>query len=76
MTASPRLWSRVAHAKVHTQQALPAAAPRMTPGSFEIVGGLQDRTVYVYWQRIDPTQKNGKDFKYSVTSVVEAGNVK
>lgn len=48
----------------------------MPVGSFEIVGGLQDRTIYVYWQQITKTKRNGEDFRYSVTEVFESGNVR
>ena len=42
-------------------------------GSFEVVNGLTDRAVYVYWQQIHPSERNGPDFGYTVTEVLEAG---
>ena len=43
---------------------MPAASPRTTLGSFELVGLANSRTVYVYWQQIAAQQQNGPQFRY------------
>ena len=43
---------------------MPAASPRTTLGSFELVGHATSRKVYVYWQQIGARQQNGPEFRY------------
>ncbi len=69
-----RLWSEAAETTARTLASPPGMAPKVAPGSFEIVGGaLQTRRVYLYWQHIPVEQQNGPDFKYQVTEVFKAG---
>ena len=71
-----RLWSEVSEIRGRAQSALPHRPPRTFTGSFEVVNGLTDRAVYVYWQQINPSERNGPDFGYAVTEVLEAGRPK
>ncbi len=51
--------------------------PRVAQGSFEVVtGSLQERRVYLYWQKIPSKMHHGPGFDYVVTEVSEAGNVR
>ena len=69
-----RLWSDVTKQEARTEATVPFRAPTVAQGSFEIVGGaLQSRRIYVYWQQIEPEQKNGPDFHYKISEVFEAG---
>ena len=68
-----RLWSEVSETRGRAQSALPHRPPRTFTGSFEVVNGLTDRAVYVYWQQINPSERNGPEFGYTVTEVLEAG---
>ncbi len=72
--ADERLWSAASFAAARTLPRRPDAPPRVATGSFEVVGGsLEERRVYLYWQRIPPTMHNGPGFGYIVTDVSEAG---
>ena len=49
----------------------PEMPPNMTLGSFEAVShDIQKRTVYVYWRQIPDYNRNGPNFRYSVTEVI------
>ena len=51
--------------------------PKMTLGSFETVShDIQKRTIYVYWRQIPDFNRNGPNFTYIVTEVMEAGQKK
>ena len=55
----------------------PAMPPRVAQGSFEVVtGSLQERRVYLYWQKIPSKMHHGPGFDYVVTEVSEAGKVR
>ena len=71
-----RLWSEVSETKGQPLAALPRRPPRTAAGSFEVVNGLTDRAVYVYWQQINPSEWNGPDFGYTVTEVLEGGQTR
>jgi hypothetical protein len=68
------MWSEASVSSVRTMAALPEKPPRMARGSFEIVGALQQRLIYVYWQHVPDFLRNGPDFEYIVTQVIEAGS--
>ena len=53
---------------------LPPSPPRIHPGGFEIIGGINDRTVVVFWQKLDEKLHNGEDFRYTVTDVRQDGH--
>ncbi len=59
-----------------TPATIPARPPRTALGSFEIVGGLEDRSVYVYWQSIGDSERNGPDFSYQITEVMVDGRAR
>jgi hypothetical protein len=40
------------------------------------VGGLQERSVYVYWQQIKKNEQFGFDFNYKITEVLEDGRAR
>lgn len=69
------LWSDSVTVSGMTQSSIPPHAPKTAPGSFEVVGGLEERSVLVYWQKLPPTIYNGPGFGYDVTEVVEDGRV-
>ena len=71
-----RLWSDVVTATARTLPRVPSTPPRVAQGSFEVVGGMQERRVYLYWQQIPDTARNGPDFSYVVTEVSEAGKIR
>ena len=53
---------------------VPPSPPRIHPGSFEITGGINDRSVVVFWQKLDAKTHNGEDFRYTVTDVRTDGH--
>ena len=53
---------------------VPPSPPRIHPGSFEITGGINDRSVVVFWQKLDAKTHNGEDFRYTVTDVRRDGH--
>jgi len=63
-------------ASARTLPEVPAAAPRMARGGFEVVAGLQERQIYVYWQQIPREQQHGPDFHYFVSEVKEGQRVR
>lgn len=71
-----RLWSEFNEITSRTLSKIPERPPKVTQGSFEIVGGLQDRQIYLYWQNLQKEEENGPDFKYVVTQVKEENLVK
>ncbi|XP_043227242.1 cytokine receptor-like [Amphibalanus amphitrite] len=60
----PDLWSPPLETVLRTQATVPAASPRTTLGSFDLVGRATSRTVYVYWQQIEAQEQNGPQFGY------------
>ena len=69
-----RYWSQPASAEQKTLASIPPSPPRIHPGSFEIIGGINDRTVVVFWQKLDEKLHNGEDFRYTVTDVRQEGH--
>jgi hypothetical protein len=64
-----RYWGAVAVVKQRTVAIAPPSPPRIHPGSFEIVGGMNDRTVVVFWQKLEEDKHNGANFRYTATEV-------
>lgn len=52
---------------------VPGAAPKTDIGSFEVIAGLYNRDVYLYWQQIPEYMYNGENFGYKVIYVKEGG---
>jgi len=50
----------------------PSKIPQTNIGSFEI---LEDRSVYVYWKRVEKREENGPDFRYRITEVSQDGEI-
>jgi len=69
-----RYWSQPASAEQKTLASIPPSPPRIHPGSFEIIGGINDRTVVVFWQKLDEKLHNGENFRYTVTDVRQEGH--
>ena len=63
-----RYWSDVAHIEQRTLPVVPPTPPTTHPGSFEIIGGINDRTVVVFWKKLDEKFHNGDNFRYTVTN--------
>ncbi len=66
------LWSDKSVGEVRTLPIAPTKAPLTNVGSFEI---LEDRSVYVYWKKINKTDENGPDFRYRITEVNKDGAI-
>lgn len=66
-------WSQSTNSTFRTLSTIPGAAPKVDVGSFEVSGGLPNRDVYIYWQRIPEYLKNGDNFQYKIISVLENG---
>jgi hypothetical protein len=71
-----RLWSEPSEILGRPRASVPLRPPRTALGSFEIVGGLQERSVYVYWQQIKKNEQFGFDFNYKITEVLEDGRAR
>ncbi|KAJ9579351.1 hypothetical protein L9F63_024541 [Diploptera punctata] len=69
-------WSQPTKNTFKTMPKIPGATPKVDVGSFEVSGGLPNRDVYIYWQRIPEYLKNGDKFQYKVISVLENGQPK
>ena len=69
-----RYWSDVARIEQRTLPVVPPTPPTTHPGSFEIIGGINDRTVVVFWKKLDEKLHNGEDFRYTVTDVRSDGH--
>ena len=67
--SDPRYWSQPTSVEQRTLASLPPSPPQIHPGSFEIIGGINDRTVVVFWQELDEKIHNGDNFRYTVTDV-------
>ena len=53
---------------------VPAAAPAVDRGSFQLLGSSAgSRTVLVYWRQIAAWQQNGAEFRYCVSARDETG---
>jgi len=72
--SDPRYWSQPTSVEQTTLASLPPSSPRIHPGGFEIIGGINDRTVVVFWQKLDEKLHNGEDFRYTVTDVRSDGH--
>lgn len=66
------LWSEPFLRAVKTLPAPPSQIPETNIGSFEI---LEDRSVYVYWKRINKSDENGPDFQYRITEINQDGAI-
>ena len=69
-----RYWSQPTTVEQRTLATVPPSPPRIHPGSFEITGGINDRSVVVFWQKLDAKTHNGEDFRYTVTDVRTDGH--
>jgi len=67
-------WSAPTINTFRTKPTLPGAVPKTDIGSFEVLGGLPNRDVYIYWQQIPDHLKNGDKFEYKIISVEENGH--
>ena len=72
--SDPRYWSQPTSVEQTTLASLPPSPPRIHPAGFEIIGGINDRTVVVFWQKLDEKLHNGEDFRYTVTDVRQDGH--
>merc|ERR1719507_1008128 len=72
--SDPRYWSEPTSVEQRTLASRPPSPPRIHPGSFEIIGGINDRTVVVFWQKLDEKLHNGDNFRYTVTDVRQDGH--
>merc|ERR1719228_3139340 len=74
---SDKLWSPYVTKVERTLADKPEMPPKMTMGSFEVVShDIQKRTIYVYWRQIPDYNRNGPNFRYTVTEVIEAGKLR
>ena len=69
-----RYWSQTTSVEQRTLATVPPSPPRIHPASFEVIGGINDRTVVVFWQKLDDKLHNGEDFRYTVTDVRQDGH--
>lgn len=65
------MWSRHASVITRIRSALPAAPPKLNMGSFEVINGLMDRSIIIYWQHILRHEENGENVTYQFVSVLE-----
>ena len=72
--SDPRYWSQPTSVEQTTLPSLPPSPPRIHRGGFEIIGGINDRTVVVFWQKLDEKLHNGEEFRYTVTDVRQDGH--
>ena len=73
-TEEESMWSDYANYTVRTLPDVPQNPPKTTPGSFEIVNHqMGKRNVYVYWSQIPDFERNGPNFRYIITNVLEGG---
>ena len=64
-----RMWSDVAVQRNRTLPSIPTKPPTTVFGGFEMVDvSPTERNIFVYWKQINPFEKNGPDFHYSVVS--------
>jgi len=68
------LWSDPASVTAMTLPAPPYRPPDTHPASFEIVGGLDSRNIFVYWKKLENRERNGPGFSYQIARVDEAGS--
>ena len=71
---SEDLWSDYAEITGRTLADIPEMPPKITKGSFEVVTHhIEKRNVYVYWRQIEEYYRNGPNFRYIITEVLEDG---
>ena len=69
-----KYWSEYAVNTSKTLADVPDAPPQTARGGFEVVTHhLQKRNVFVYWRQIEEYFKNGPNFKYAITEVLQNG---
>ncbi|CAL4058619.1 unnamed protein product [Meganyctiphanes norvegica] len=66
------MWSTPMIKTIHTLSTKPTAVPETIRGMFEVHNSLDKRDIYIFWQKIDPLQKNGNDFQYIVEAYDES----
>ena len=69
--SDPKYWSKVAKITGSTLAKSPQFAPKTHPGSFEVITGLNERTVIVYWKNLEKKYHNGPNIKYVITDDIE-----
>ena len=69
--SDPKYWSKVSEISGATLPREPQSAPRTRPGSFEVIDNLKERTVIIYWQKLEEKYHNGPNFGYDITQVKE-----
>lgn len=75
-SSDPKLWSQYATQETQTLPDVPDKAPETTLGSFEIVSNdIQSRNVFVYWHQIDDALRNGPNFNYIITDVLQGNKL-
>ena len=69
-----KFWSPYVEQTIRTTAAKPKEPPLTSLGSFEVENyDIQRRSVFVYWRQIEDHFRNGPNFKYVITEVVEDG---
>ena len=58
------LWSDLTYISGRTNATVPAQAPTITLGSFEVLNTGSDRTVFAYWKIMRHRDFNGPGFRY------------
>ena len=69
--SDPKYWSKVSEITGSTLATRPQFAPRTHPGSFEVITGQKERTVIMYWEKMQEKDYNGPNFEYVITDVLE-----
>eukprot|EP00090_Calanus_glacialis_P006187 TRINITY_DN14855_c0_g1_i1.p1 TRINITY_DN14855_c0_g1~~TRINITY_DN14855_c0_g1_i1.p1 ORF type:complete len:1361 (-),score=228.52 TRINITY_DN14855_c0_g1_i1:1042-5124(-) len=69
--SDPKYWSKVSEITGSTLATRPQFAPRTHPGSFEVITGQKERTVIMYWEKLQEKDYNGPNFEYVITDVLE-----
>ncbi|XP_059488717.1 cytokine receptor isoform X2 [Neocloeon triangulifer] len=60
--------------QIKTAAIRPGASPKTDTGSFEILGDLHRRDIYIYWQHIPEYYHNGDNFDYKIVQEDENGD--
>jgi len=66
-----KYWSEVTEISGSTLARRPQFAPRTHPGSFEVISGQKERTVIIYWEKLEEKYHNGPNFEYVISQVLE-----
>ena len=61
-----KYWSEVSEIIGSTLPREPQISARTHPGSFEVIGDLKQRTVIIYWQKLEEKYHNGPKFGYDI----------